>query len=89
MFINLGSIIVEAKRRTGPPQKTTSLKRLISPWDFPGDKSKWEKFTEAQTLLEQIKAQEKHYNCLKQLRIPEDVLSYRLDKEVIIDGFRK
>ncbi|KAJ5694898.1 hypothetical protein N7536_005310 [Penicillium majusculum] len=47
--------------------KKLRLKRLISLRDFPGKVSEWEKTTEAQSLLEQIKAQEAHYNCLKQL----------------------
>lgn len=47
--------------------KRLRLKRLISLRDFPGEESEWEKTTEAQILLEQIKAQEAHYNCLRKL----------------------
>ncbi|KAJ5960446.1 uncharacterized protein N7479_007596 [Penicillium vulpinum] len=47
--------------------KRLRLRRLISLRDFPMENPKWEKTTEAQILLEQLKAQEAHYNCLKQL----------------------
>jgi hypothetical protein len=39
------------------------LSTLVHSWG----ESEWENTTEAQIVLEQIKAQETYYNCLKQL----------------------
>jgi hypothetical protein len=55
IFIKLGSIIAISMR----PQLST----LVHSWG----ESEWENTTEAQIVLEQIKAQETYYNCLKQL----------------------